>query len=378
MVFDPSRSTSDDRWYISRDGFAKEPVTAGQIIDLCTSGSITDATLVWREGLSDWSPLGEVPELAQALRAFSRHPSPSGAAPPPIPPGRRPSLPSLPAHPSLPPVPPPAVPPRVALSHRVSSHIIDERRKVSLHPLGHVAVPLVGQPLSVFTREERYSVLFPGGKRVGVWTLAAGAGVFVVATLLGMLIFGGKHSASGHEPIVIDYGSEGEASEGGDEAPEGGDEASGEARPSVEVVAVSSDGEEAEGEKAERLASDKEKSKPEVAPVEEPTSAADEEQARSNTDAPKTANIDRKAVNATLARAADEVEASCKPSGEAKGAGKVRVLFTPSGKVATVKLLTLRFRDTPAGDCVKAAFEKATVPPYEGGNVAALKLFKVN
>ncbi len=396
-IFDPSRSGAEDRWYISRDGHTKEPVTAGQIIDLCTTGSINEGTLVWREGLSDWSPLGEVPELAQALRAFSRHPVPAGHSVPPVPPGQRPSLPSLPAHPSLPPDSThPSDSPARRLSLRVSSHIVNERKGMSLHPMGHVAVPLVGSPVSLFTREEPYSIIVPGGKRIGVWSLAAGFGVFFLATLLGMVIFGGEEDvASAQPPIVIDYDRERDESDseakskGASEADaptKGSDDDDGKqaagAGPAVEVI----DGEAKPGDapaesskksdeakqddtsKAKQEAA-KEAAQAEEEEEEEPTGAADKGQ--------PVATIDREAVNVTLAKAADEVEASCSPSGEAKGAGKVRVLFTPAGTVATVKLLTLRFRGTPAGDCVKKVFEKAKVPPYEGGNVAALKLFSV-
>jgi hypothetical protein len=58
--------------------------------------------------------------------------------------------------------------------------------------------------------------------------------------------------------------------------------------------------------------------------------------------------------------------AACKrEENEPHGAGKVAVLFAPSGKVSAVSLDT-RFVGTKVGDCVDRAFRQASVQPFEG------------
>ena len=61
---------SSERWYISADGRTKEVLEARAIIERARAGSLSDSTLVWRDGLSDWTRLDAVPELMQAVRAF--------------------------------------------------------------------------------------------------------------------------------------------------------------------------------------------------------------------------------------------------------------------------------------------------------------------
>jgi len=47
-------------WFYSMDGQQLGPVSDAQLDELLGSGKISRATLVWREGMTDWQPLGEV------------------------------------------------------------------------------------------------------------------------------------------------------------------------------------------------------------------------------------------------------------------------------------------------------------------------------
>ncbi len=64
-------------WYIAKNGQQEGPVNPQQIKALVNAGSLDPATaLVWREGLTDWKPLGES-ELAVEIAI----PTPAVASP---------------------------------------------------------------------------------------------------------------------------------------------------------------------------------------------------------------------------------------------------------------------------------------------------------
>jgi uncharacterized membrane protein YhaH (DUF805 family) len=64
-------------WYIAKNGQQEGPVTPQQIKALVNAGSLDPATaMVWREGLTDWKPLGES-ELAAEIAI----PTPAVASP---------------------------------------------------------------------------------------------------------------------------------------------------------------------------------------------------------------------------------------------------------------------------------------------------------
>jgi uncharacterized membrane protein YhaH (DUF805 family) len=55
-----------EQWYLAKDGQQEGPVTAQQIGALVKAGSLDPTTaMVWREGLTDWKPLGESELSAQ-------------------------------------------------------------------------------------------------------------------------------------------------------------------------------------------------------------------------------------------------------------------------------------------------------------------------
>ncbi len=377
----------DDRWFISRDGKAKQQLSAAEIIELCRTNAVSANTLVWHDGLTDWTSLGEVPELAQALRAFSR--GPAVPAEPPL--AMRPSLPSIPPPPSLPPKGSSVQPQRAASSARTSRpsaripSIIVNEKAISDSPEIPSAHP-PGTAWSMLTLQEAYSVLLPGGHRVGVWTLAICAAVFCVGTALGAIIFGGGEDQLDAEPVSVDLdeavsgasaadaeqGERGAANDGDavviEEIDDEGDE------PKSNTSAVAGDaprpgaanpGESGGGERKPASAGKAQTT---------PASATREVKAA---DKPKlTSTIDKAAVNRVLASAAAKA-ASCEASGAAKGSGQVKVLFTPAGKVQAASVVTAKFRGTSTASCVEDAFRRVTIPAYQGKNVSALKSFTV-
>lgn len=70
------------QYYFSTDGTTQQgPLDAGGL----RAAGIGPATMVWREGMPDWQPAGEVPELAGMFAGVAPPPSPvpqSSASPP--------------------------------------------------------------------------------------------------------------------------------------------------------------------------------------------------------------------------------------------------------------------------------------------------------
>jgi len=53
-------------WYYAESGQQRGPVNQGELENLVRAGAIGNETLVWREGMADWQPYGQVKEAAPA------------------------------------------------------------------------------------------------------------------------------------------------------------------------------------------------------------------------------------------------------------------------------------------------------------------------
>src|SRR4051812_18240465 len=76
------------QWYMAIGGHQVGPVSQDDVVTNLRNGTIDGNTLVFGEGLSNWTPLKDVPALASYLSGSAA----GGAAPappPPITPGRR-------------------------------------------------------------------------------------------------------------------------------------------------------------------------------------------------------------------------------------------------------------------------------------------------
>ncbi|HEY8961436.1 MAG TPA: GYF domain-containing protein [Luteolibacter sp.] len=54
-------------WFYGENGLQFGPVDDAGIRQLIASGRVTPATLVWREGMTEWLPLARVPELSRSI-----------------------------------------------------------------------------------------------------------------------------------------------------------------------------------------------------------------------------------------------------------------------------------------------------------------------
>lgn len=62
-------------WYCALRGRTEGPLDAAKLLRQRRKGSISDATLVWREGMEEWLPLGDVREQLQTDAAAPDSPA---------------------------------------------------------------------------------------------------------------------------------------------------------------------------------------------------------------------------------------------------------------------------------------------------------------
>src|SRR4029450_6869681 len=78
---------ADDQWFMAIGGHQVGPVTRDDVVTNLRNGTVDGNTLVFGPGLTNWTPLKDVPQLAPYLPG---HSGARPAAPPqPIVPGRR-------------------------------------------------------------------------------------------------------------------------------------------------------------------------------------------------------------------------------------------------------------------------------------------------
>ncbi|MBL9023934.1 MAG: zinc-ribbon domain-containing protein [Myxococcales bacterium] len=75
--------SNPDEWTVSVTDDDQRTMTTAQILTEYAKGALTHDTYVWKEGMGDWAPLLEVPELAQLLQQASQEatavaPAPAG------------------------------------------------------------------------------------------------------------------------------------------------------------------------------------------------------------------------------------------------------------------------------------------------------------
>jgi hypothetical protein len=64
------------QWYYSKDGMQLGPVTDAEIRGKIASGEISPSDLVWKEGMRDWLPAGQVGELSALTKTAANPPVP--------------------------------------------------------------------------------------------------------------------------------------------------------------------------------------------------------------------------------------------------------------------------------------------------------------
>src|SRR5687768_5374595 len=80
---------AQQQWYMAIGGHQVGPVSQDDVVTNLRNGTIDGNTLVFTAGMSNWTPLKDVPDLASYLSAAGGGTARPVAAPPPINPGRR-------------------------------------------------------------------------------------------------------------------------------------------------------------------------------------------------------------------------------------------------------------------------------------------------
>jgi hypothetical protein len=404
-IFDSERADGSpsgaERWYISPDGKTKEVLAAAEIIERARSGALSDSTLVWRDGLTDWTRLDAVPELMQAVLAFRssssatilREPSAPestssvqalsrGAGPlPPVPgapalgPSHRP-----PTGGPLPPLPPPpSLPPLVSGGHRSALHSEPQEANTIaiVAPLSKAREP---QPTLSSVASQAGQLVANSSRdalgRMSVWVNKLTASVDRDVTLPKVGVVRGRllaQIAAGAVlltvVLLLVIGRDSEPSQNPATT-------SGSSQPQGDGMNLDDDDTHlarAEHEDAVSLADL------------EPVAGGQGKTARSSTargGVSVTSKVSKKgnefdvlAAKEALSAAAAKA-AACKQG--PKGEGSVRVKLAPSGKVVSATLTTPEFQGTPAGSCVLQVFRQATVPAFVGEDTTVFKKFVIN
>jgi hypothetical protein len=131
-------------------------------------------------------------------------------------------------------------------------------------------------------------------------------------------------------------------------------------------------------EKAEKASSTEAKAKAEAKAEAETKAEAKEAKAEAEpASESKSANASvNQAAAAALASSAT-LASSCRPSGGPSGSGKARIIYAQDGSVASVEILTAKFRDTLTGSCVKMVFRRAKIPAFKGEAPTFIKSFTI-
>lgn len=431
QVFDSERlegaASGSERWYISPDGRTKEVLAAREIIERARAGSLADGTLVWRDGLTDWTRLDAVPELMQAVRAFrssfadaegvaetrimdgsldretsaresaskvalpvSLPPLPpipgvgrsSGPLPPltganvsPRPPAQTLSGAPLPPPPSLPPlgsrksVPDQDDEPKTAVAHAVPERPAAAQSTPSQKAREFAAgvSHWIERARPVVARySERARVYVERDYVIPRLGRVSGRLLAAVAGALLLLIIVSLSFIGDDEPERTPMPASNTAESQPSVMPIGEQQVDPEEGLDMDDV----DPKAASQPKAVSPAELKS-----LGPGEKAPEVTKESAARAAQRAAKSKEFDVYAAKSALSAAATKA-ARCKqgPAGE----GSVRVKIAPSGKVASVTLTTPAFQGTAAGNCVEQVFRQATVPPFSGEEKTVFKKFRID
>lgn len=72
-------------WYAESQGNRIGPMPQQELVSKVVSGQVTESTLVWREGMSAWTPAGQIAELGDAFKKVPPPLPSQKSGPPPLP-----------------------------------------------------------------------------------------------------------------------------------------------------------------------------------------------------------------------------------------------------------------------------------------------------
>jgi len=363
-------------------------------------------TYVWREGMRDWTPLGQCPELVPVLSQFAAKRQQSMAPPPP---GRAATAP-LPQSPGPLFAPTPSfVPPRPVAPPQPAAMQFSAPPALSSGPSplrgpmqSHPAIPQGAFAAAAGAPRHSYppGVGGPAMPDFSAQALAAGQLAekkssplkmgLLVGGILGVLVVGGgaafmltrapANGAASSAQVAVAAPSakpEGEAEAEkpatdpvGDVASPDSAAATAKAATATAAPASAGAGDARREPTGSAPASERGSAVAALAP--EPKKEDPKKEAKGSSDGPAF-NVD--AARSALSSAAGAAS-GCGRSGGPTGRGRATVTFASSGGVASASV-DPPFAGTPVGSCALAAFRGARVPPFSGSAQSVTKSFNV-
>lgn len=416
-------SVRKDAWSVNLSDDDSRDMTTAELIAGWKSGLVTQDAYAWKDGMADWKPVLEIPELKQKLLAakpLRADPVVSSAKLPPSPGRAAPATDDLFGGVDLAgseadaaaAAPRPAAKPAAGTGARNESSVLFSLD--SLTGGGPQAAPTAGggdifgglggggllatntDLLTAPAKEPPPAPVFKpasvrplaGGEKKSSMPLILGL-VGAVVVVGGALFFfmGGKDEAPAADPAAAAMAAELEKTKAALEKSKAEEEA---AKKKAEEAAKLAE-EEAAKAKAEEEAAKKPADKPEEKPAEAaaPSTPASTSSSSSSSSSTSSSTASKPAATTTAAafdvgaakaalNAAAANAAGCGTAGGPKGSGKVQVTFAPSGRVTSANVVSGPFGGTSVGGCVASKFRAARVPAFSGSPQTVAKSFTVN
>jgi predicted Zn finger-like uncharacterized protein len=412
-------SVKKDAWSVNLSDDDSRDMTTAELIAGWKSGLVTQDAYAWKDGMADWKPILEIPELKQKLLAgkpLRADPVVSSAKLPPSPGRAAPATDDLfggvdlagseieagvgAARPA-----PKAAPGTGARNESSVLFSLD-----SLTGGGPQAAPtgggadifgglggggLLATNTDLLTAPAKEPPPAPVFKPASIRPVASGdkkssmpivLAIIGAAVVIGGVLFfvmGGKDEAPATDPAAAAMAAELEKTKAALEKSKADEEAA-KKKAAEEACKL------AEAEAAKKKAAEEAAKKPEDKPTDGATasttpsgSSSSPSGSSSSTTPAKPAApsgggaFDVGAAKAALAAAAANA-AGCGSASGPKGSGKVQVTFAPSGRVTSANVVSGPFGGTSVGGCVASKFRAARVPAFSGSPQTVAKGFTVN
>jgi predicted Zn finger-like uncharacterized protein len=411
-----------DAWSVNLSDDDSRDMTTAEIIAGWKSGLVTQDAYAWKDGMSDWKPVLEIPELKQKLLAakpLKPEPVLSSAKLPPSP-AKASSAGTDDLfggvdlagseHDVGGPAARPAPKAAAGTGARNESSVLFSLD--SLTGGGAPTAPSAGgvdifgglggggmlaTNTDLLTAPAKEPPPAPVFKHASVRPVAGGDkkssmpivfAILAAAVVVGGVLFfvmGGKDEAAAVDPAAASMAAELEKTKAALEKSKADEEA---AKKKAEEAAKAAEAEAAKAKAAADAGKTPEAGKPADPAAATGTPAATGSTPAGSSTTPSTTatkpaapsgggSFDVGAAKAALAGAAASA-AGCGNASGPKGSGKVQVTFAPSGRVTSANVVAGPFGGTSVGGCVASKFRAARVPAFSGSPQTVSKSFTVN
>ena len=410
-----------DAWSVNLSDDDSRDLTTAEIIAGWKSGLVTQDAYAWKDGMADWKPILEIPELKQKLlasRPLKPEPVISSAKLPPSPGKTGGSTDDLfggvdlagsesdaAAHPAR-----PAPKPAAGTGARNESSVLFSLDSLTGGGAG-AAAPVAASPdifgglggggllatntdlLTAPAKEPPPAPVFkvpsvrpamPGQQKSSMPLILGIVAALVVVGGVLFFVMGGKDEPS-VDPAAAAMAAELEKTKAALKQSEAEEEAAKKkaeeaakkaAEEAAKPAAVADPGKKPEDKPAETAAPATPSTS--TSPSTTPSTGTPTAGTTPKPAAPSGGGaFDVGAAKAALAGAAAGA-AGCGSAGGPKGSGKVQVTFAPSGRVTSANVVAGPFGGTSVGGCVASKFRAARVPAFNGSPQTVSKSFTVN